>query len=260
MANYRYNSNPIAVGGEKVVCLGRCDETGLDVVLKFLKVPYTQEDRNRFVLEIQRMQQAKKTAGNSVATILDYNVDWDPPFYVEEYYPDGTLAHKMAGLFSKGYVFDVGPALGYCRQILVALHGIHASNQIHRDVKPGNILWRASSKTLVLNDMGIGRTLTRPTSLQTRGMMGTRGYAAPEQELAGQFGGGVDHRADLYAVGVILHEMLTGERGAWNRMVYRGDQRVQVLLSGLLAYERSARYHRASIVVQVIDDIGLANR
>lgn len=260
MANYHYSSSPLAVGGEKVVYVGRCVETGLDVVVKFLREPYTPADRDRFRQEIERMRRAKATTGAAITTIIDYNLDWHPPFYVEEYYPDGTLAQKMADIFSQGYVFHIAPALGYCRQILIALSGVHASNQIHRDVKPSNVLWQAATKRLILSDMGIGRTLSRPTNLQTRGMMGTLGYAAPEQELAGSGGYGVDHRADLYAIGVILHEMLTGQRGAWNHMTFNADYHVGQLLRGLLAFDRNQRFASAQSVIDYINALGMANR
>ncbi len=246
--NYSYNPTPLATGGEKVVHRGICIETRVDVVIKFLRQPYTVADVRRFSVEIERMQRAKQGAGDRVATLIDFNLEHDPPFYVEEYFPDGTLAKLMADVFKQGKVFRPDAALGYCRQLLLALHGIHSTNQIHRDVKPANIAMKGSQ--LVLLDMGIGRTLARPTVLQTRAFCGTRGYAAPEQELGGR-AGGVDHRADLYAVGVILHEMLTGERGAWNQITYaRGG--VEPVLRQLLAFRREHRPASAAAAVGLV--------
>jgi len=254
--NYTYENAPLAIGGEKSVHRGRCVETQVEVVIKFLKQPYTQADVQRFVLEIQRLQHAKSTAGGGVSTILDYNMEHQPPFYVEEYFPDGSLAQKMSAIFQQGQVFTEGAALGYCRQILNAIQGIHNSNQIHRDIKPANIMFRASDKQLIITDMGIGRTLTRPVTLQTRAFVGTRGYASPEQEN----GLKTDHRADLYPVGVILHEMLTGQRGAWDNNTYRGNQNIAQLLSGLLAFNPDHRFPNAYTVVQYIDGLRLATR
>ncbi|WP_437990172.1 serine/threonine-protein kinase [Sorangium sp. So ce145] len=254
--NYSYDPNPLAVGGEKSVHKAVCVETRLDVVVKFLKRPYTQEDVMRFRHEIQRLRNAKMTAGAGVSTILDFNLDYDPPFYVEEYFPDGSLAQKMAAIFRQGSRFQEGAALGYCRQILNALQGIHNSNQIHRDIKPQNIMFRAADKQMIITDMGIGRTLARPTPLQTRAFVGTRGYAAPEQENASA----TDHRTDLYPVGVILHEMLTGERGAWNYNVYTGNPRVARLITGLMAFLPNQRYSTAYEAVLYIDRLGLSTR
>lgn len=254
--NYVYDTTPLAVGGEKQVHRGSCVETGVQVVIKFLKKPYTPADRERFGMEIQRSLNAKKTTGDGLSTILDFNLDFDPPFYIEEYFPDGSLAQKMETIFRKGEVFQVGAAIGYCRQILNALQGIHNSNQIHRDIKPHNILFRASDKQMIITDMGIGRTLARPAALQTRAFVGTRGYAAPEQEN----GMKTDHRVDLYSVGVILHEMLTKRRGAWNYNIYQGNPAVAKVLEKLLALSPDARFSTAYAAVIHIDSLGIATR
>lgn len=254
--NYSYESAPLAIGGEKQVHRGVCVESGVEVVVKFLKRPYTQANKEHFAIEIQRSLSAKRTTGGGLSTILDYNLDYDPPFYVEEYFPDGSLAQKMEGLFRKGQFFQEGAALGYCRQILNALQGIHNSNQIHRDIKPQNILFRASDKQMIITDMGIGRTLARPAALQTRAFVGTRGYAAPEQENRMH----TDHRVDLYSVGVILHEMLTRERGAWDHNVFRGTPAIAQVLQRLLAFSPAARFQTAFAAVTHIDSLGLTTR
>ncbi len=254
--NYTFEATPLAIGGEKSVHKGRCVETQLDVVVKFLKQPYTDADVQRLSLEIQRLQNAKQTAGGGVATMLDFNLQHHPPFYVEEYFPDGSLAQKMSAIFQQGSLFNEGAALGYCRQILNAIQGIHNSNQIHRDIKPANIMFRASDKQMIITDMGIGRTLTRPTTLQTRAFVGTRGYAAPEQEN----GWNTDHRVDLYPVGVILHEMLTGKRGAWNDNTYSGNSSISQVLNGLLVFNAEHRFATAYAAVTYIDSLRIATR
>jgi serine/threonine-protein kinase len=257
MANYTFDLKPLAQGGEKDIHRGRCVETGVDVVVKFLRRPYSEREKQRFALEIERMLRAKPSAGAALTTILDSNLDHDPPFFIEEFVPDGTLAMKMAAVFAKKMVFSEGAALGYCRQVLLGLAGIHRTNQIHRDIKPSNILVRATSKTLVISDMGIGRTLDRSSHLQTRMFSGTRGYAAPEQEL----GAPVDHRADLYSVGVILHEMLTGQRGAFNHVVYKGENpAVRTILQVLLAFQPRDRYGSAQEAADAITATELATR
>jgi serine/threonine-protein kinase PpkA len=254
--NYSYNPVPLAVGGEKSVHLGLCIETRLAVVIKFLKQPYTYADKNRFAVEIQRLQSAKQTAGGGVSTILDFNLDYDPPFYVEEYFPDGSLAQKMEAIFRQGNIFHRGAALGYCRQILNTIQGIHNSNQIHRDIKPQNVMFRAYDKQMIITDMGIGRTLARPAPLQTRAFVGTRGYAAPEQEN----GWPMDHRIDLYPVGVILHEMLTGVRGSWEYNIYNGEPQVHALINVLMAFNPQHRFNSAFAAVQFIDSLGMSTR
>ena len=254
--NYNFESTPFAIGGEKAVHRGTCVETRLSVVLKFLKQPYSAADKERFAQEIRRLTHAKTTAGIGVSTLIDHNLEWDPPFYVEEYFPDGTLAKRMHDRFATGQWWTPESGAGYARQLLHTLAGIHAGNQIHRDVKPANIMWIAATRRLVIGDMGLGRTLERPSILQTRAFCGTRGYAAPEQEL----GTSVDHRADMYAVGVILHEMTTWLRGAHDVQTFAAHAGLRGVIAGLLAFRREHRYRSAADAVQAISSLGIANR
>lgn len=254
--NYQYESQPFAVGGEKAVHKGYCVETKMAIVIKFLRQPYAQQDLVHFRTEVERLKSVQGHTGANVASIVDWNLDVAPPFYVEEFFPAGTLAKKMAEIFAVGNVFTDGAAVGYCRQILEGLAHIHAKGQIHRDIKPSNILVDAAAKRMVITDMGIGRTLARPTALQTRVFCGTKGYAAPEQEL----GMRVDLRADLYAVGVILHEMLTKVRGGYASITYLGNVGVLNLLRTLLARNPDFRPASANAVLQTIGRMGIATR
>ncbi|MFI5297859.1 MAG: serine/threonine-protein kinase [Polyangiales bacterium] len=247
MANYQYFEPPLATGGEKVVYRGICIETGLDVAVKCLRQPYGQRDVQHFAHEIDR---ARAGAGTGIAQILDFNVNWAPPFYIEEYFPEGTLAKLVEHVIRARRVFPVRTALNCCRQILAQLAGLHGPNIIHRDVKPSNALLRGND--VVLSDMGIGRTLDRPTMLQTQAFRGTPAYAAPEQALVGL---AVDHRADLYAVGVILHELLTGKRGAYNYVSFVGDARLVNLVKSLLALNPAHRPASAHHAIGVMDAI-----
>jgi len=254
--NYQYETQPLTIGGEKSVHRGVCVETNMHVVIKFLRSPYAQRDLQHFRTEVERLKAVRGHNGNNVASILDWNLEVAPPFYVEEYFPDGTLAEKMADIFNAGHVFTVGAGVGYCRQILEGLAHIHVRGQIHRDIKPSNILVKTAIKRMVITDMGIGRTLARPTALHTRAFCGTRGYAPPEQEL----GLRVDHKVDLYAVGVIMHEMLTGVRGAYNYMAYTGHAGVADLLRSLLNRNPALRPASARVVLNTIHLLRVATR
>ncbi len=124
-----------------------------------------------------------------------------PPYLVMEFIDGGDLKTRLASRVRFTPV-QVAQVMG---QLLGALHYAHQRGVIHRDVKPANVLMRSNGR-LKLTDFGIahiaGSDLTR-----TGEVMGTLAYMSPEQIT----GAGVDARADLYACGVILYELLTGE-------------------------------------------------
>ncbi len=244
MPSYTYFHPPLNQGGEKTVFRGRCEDNGLDVVVKLLNPPHTQGARDRMALEIRRLQQA---AGQGVARLIDHNVHHDPPFLVEEYFPEGSLADAMARTFKDGNVYTIGQSLAWARQLLVSLHRIHEGGQIHRDIKPGNILVRGQE--LVITDMGIGRTVDRPSFLQTIEFRGTVGYAAPEQSNGGQ----VDQRADLFSVGVILQELLTGKRQT--SLINFKSQSLRSYVNLLLANNPIHRFQAAAHAINAIDPL-----
>jgi serine/threonine protein kinase len=159
------------------------------------------------------------------------------------------VAQRLACVARSRRVFSI--ATRWSVQVLRQLAGLHERNIVHRDVKPANIM--ISGNDVVLGDVGIGRTLLRPTTLQTRAFVGTQGYAAPEQELANHHRtqAGVDHRADIYAVGVILHELVTGIRGSYavNRC---SDPRLRGVFYRMLAFERNQRFASATQAANMI--------
>ena len=109
-------------------------------------------------------------------------------------------------------------AIALVDQVLAGLAEAHANNIVHRDLKPSNVLVVAlkdGSEHCKVLDFGIARVMgsdgtdeAEPHLTRTGMMLGTPGYMAPEQISTGDF----DHRADLYAAGVILFELLTGQR------------------------------------------------
>ncbi len=125
--------------------------------------------------------------------------------YMEmEYLPGGDLAEQMR----RGGPLPASTALDIADQVLEALQVIHGAGVVHRDIKPGNVLftWDRSPRLI---DLGIARNLPAAGAPATStGRLGTEGYMAPEQAR----GGRVDERTDIYGVGVLLHEMITGLR------------------------------------------------
>lgn len=130
----------------------------------------------------------------------------DPPFIVMRYAPGGTLMGLVRDRLAPA------TALGYARQIANGLTALHTVSVIHRDLKPANVLVDPSAYApehrLLLSDFGIARQLGAD---ETDRVIGTPRYMAPEQwERNGRFGS-LCPQTDVYALGVILFELLTGE-------------------------------------------------
>jgi hypothetical protein len=123
-------------------------------------------------------------------------------FLVMPYVDCGTLAEKRK---TQGH-FSLPEAASYLEQAAAALDFAHERGIIHRDVKPQNMLLRDNGRTLLLADFGLANLLGTSASTQARsGVVGTVAYMAPEQ-----FQGNIERPIDLYALGCVLFELLTG--------------------------------------------------
>ena len=137
-----------------------------------------------------------------IVTIYDTGMHQDYSYIAMEYLEAGTLKERIkAGLSPEEVVkilVQIAQALGYA----------HRQNCIHRDIKPANILFR-DPDTAVLSDFGIAKNLEDKTQLTAAGWrIGTPNYMSPEQAL----GKPLDARCDLYSLGVVFYEALTGSR------------------------------------------------
>ncbi|MBH3341306.1 protein kinase [Pseudomonas mendocina] len=136
-----------------------------------------------------------------IVTVHDIGNAGEHYYMAMEYLPNGTLRERIAAGLSPEQ------GLQYIRQIASALGYAHSQGLIHRDVKPANILFRADG-TAVLSDFGIAKSLDDSTQFTQVGFaVGTPNYMSPEQAR----GLDIDGRADLYALGVVLYEILVGE-------------------------------------------------
>ncbi len=124
-----------------------------------------------------------------------------------EYVQGGTLTEMLEQLAQKGEVLAISHVLAIVRSVADALRVAHQAGIVHRDLKPSNILMRPDGAP-VLTDLGIAVIKDDPRLTRTHALMGTPNYMAPEQAS----GGGVDGRSDIYALGIIMYEMLAGAR------------------------------------------------
>jgi serine/threonine-protein kinase len=153
-------------------------------------------------------------SGEGAVGLVAWNLGDKRPFLVFEFAHAGTLADEMSELRESGRVYHPVQALLRIREVLAALVCVHGRGLIHRDVKPANLLRFGTA--VKFTDFGSGLAVGDSKPLETEAFIGTRMYAAPEQRR----GEAVDERADLYAVGCILYEMLCGvafDRGSCSR-------------------------------------------
>jgi serine/threonine-protein kinase len=192
----------LGAGGEGEVYLGRSLETWELCAVKVSVQLDRELAREELARELARYQRA---AGDGVVGVMAWNLDAQRPFLVFEFARAGSLADEVMSLRKQGRVYHPVRALERIREVLRAVAKVHDRGLVHCDVKPANLL--RFGEGIKVADFGTANTLGRAPLAQGEPFGGTRNYAAPE--LLG--GEKTDERSDLFAIGCILHEMLTGE-------------------------------------------------
>ncbi len=172
------------------------------VALKFLRGSASDDSsgRARFLAEARA---AAKLDHRHVATVHDVGEDGHRrAFIAMSYYPGETLRDRIAN-----GALPLADALRIAAQIASALDAAHSAGIVHRDVKPANVLFDADG-AVKLADFGAAKLMTGSMSTKDEITIGTIAYMSPEQAR----GEPVDHRTDLWALGVLLYEMLAGVR------------------------------------------------
>jgi class 3 adenylate cyclase/ActR/RegA family two-component response regulator len=187
-------------GGLSRAFLAEYEPTGTPRVLKVLNISEGGFDLlQRFLQEYDLISQIRHP---NVAEIYGHGQTDTHAYIVMEYFPGGDLRQRMREQQTPR------AALDFVRQVAEALVEVHARGIIHRDLKPDTLMLREDG-TLALADFGIAKNVMGGFSHTRHGEgLGTPYYMSPEQAL----GKKVDHRSDLYSLGVMLYEMLAGER------------------------------------------------
>jgi eukaryotic-like serine/threonine-protein kinase len=192
----------IGSGGMAEVYLARDEVLGRDVALKVLRGQYANDEE--FVERFRR--EARNAAAlnhPSIVQVYDQGHTQDGAHYIAmEYVPGGTLAQRIKAAGP----LDPGEAVGVASRVAEALAVAHARGIIHRDIKPQNVLLTTSGDAKV-TDFGIARAASAKTITETSLIMGTAAYMSPEQVRGERVG----PASDLYSLGAVLYEMLTGE-------------------------------------------------
>ncbi|MGC9025768.1 MAG: serine/threonine-protein kinase, partial [Chloroflexia bacterium] len=192
-----------------------------EVALKVIRRgAFPPEQLERILRRFEREAKAlARLTHPNIVGLIDYGEYEGSPYLVMEYLPGGTLKKLLEARAGRPLPWE--EAVRLLLPIARALHFAHRQGFIHRDVKPSNILITESGEPM-LSDFGIAKLLeTEETTLTGTGVgVGTPEYMAPEQGL----GRKVDARADVYALGVVLYELVTG------RKPYTADTPMAVLL------------------------------
>jgi serine/threonine protein kinase len=186
-------------GGMACVYRGYQENLDREVAIKVLPAHYAADPAfvERFKLEGRAMA---RLAHPNIVTVHDAGEDHGRLYIVMAYIPGGTLKQQM------GRPMEPREVTRLIKDVASALSYAHERGIVHRDVKPVNVLLD-SDRRGVLSDFGIVKVLTASDSLTRVGAgVGTPEYMSPEQCR----GGAVDARTDIYALGVMLYEMLTG--------------------------------------------------
>ena len=221
----------IAAGGMGAVYRAVDETLGRQVAVKALRRELA--DDPTFLERFRR--EARAAAGLShpgVAGVYDYGELGGQPFIVMELVEGETLAERVAarGRLPWREAFAIG------EQVAAALAAAHAHGLVHRDVKPANILLGRDGRAKV-TDFGIAQAAQTATLTRTGMVLGSANYVAPEQAK----GGHVGPAADLYSLGCVLFEAVTGETP------YRGGNAVAIATQHVSAPVPDPREHRPEL-------------
>jgi TolB-like protein/Tfp pilus assembly protein PilF/predicted Ser/Thr protein kinase len=190
----------IGSGGMGEVYLAEDTELGREVALKFLPPHLCQDEecRQRFKREAQA---AAGLDHPNVAAIYEVGEHKGRPFYAMQLVEGQSLREVVAGK-----ELQIHKILEISIQVCEGLQAAHDKGIIHRDIKPSNILIDSHGRARIV-DFGLASVAGREHLTRSGSTLGTIGYMSPEQVQGGE----VDHRSDLFSLGVVLYEMITGQ-------------------------------------------------
>ncbi|MHB1081548.1 MAG: protein kinase domain-containing protein [Prosthecobacter sp.] len=241
----------VGIGGMGTVYRGTQLSLGRPVAIKVLRV----SDGYDFAFEDRFRREARAMATLShpnIVAIYDYgHIGTDFLFFVMEFVDGTDLGEIMrTGRMTRELALQLLP------QICAGLEYAHSKGIVHRDIKPANIMLTRQGEVKI-TDFGLAKDVMRAPSMatETHMVMGTPEYAAPEQFNAHR---DVDHRADIYAFGVLMYQMLTGAlpRGSWqppSSLLHGLDPRFDAVIIRALMTDREHRYQSMGDMRRVIE-------
>lgn len=221
----------IGGGGMSNVYLAHDMILNRDVAIKILRYDFTNEDELYRRFQREALSATSLTHPN-IVSVYDVGDDGDLHYIVMEYVQGKTL---------KQYIQEFAPisparCVHIMKQLTSAIANAHENHIIHRDIKPQNILMDAEGNVKI-TDFGIAMTLSATSFTQTNSVLGTVHYLSPEQAR----GGTATNRSDIYALGIVLYELLTGE------LPFSGESAISIALKHLQSETPSVRAFDATI-------------
>jgi hypothetical protein len=212
LATYRFGTTvikgvrcirPIAQSGMSTVYLAESERECRIVVLKLLRhIPDLEDKPGTFDRFLQEYDIIRQIDHPNVVKIYALGVADDHAYLQMEYFPAGDLRTRLR----RGLAAQAAP--GILRQMAGALGAIHRAGVLHRDLKPGNVMLRQDG-SLALIDFGLAKQLALESEITGSGeIFGTPYYMSPEQG----HGKATDARSDLYSIGIMFYESLTGRK------------------------------------------------
>ena len=217
-------------GGMADVYLAEDEELGRRVAVKILNDRHANDES--FVERFRR--EAKNAAGlthPNIVSIYDRG-EAEGTYYIAMEYLDGRSLKEL--VVARGPL-PIGDAIEFTRQVLGALRFAHRKGVVHRDIKPHNVMADADGR-LKVTDFGIARAGVSQMT-EAGSIIGTAQYLSPEQAR----GAAVDQRSDLYSVGILLYEMLTGT------VPFTGSSPVEIAMKHLSDTPRPPSVQRPEI-------------
>lgn len=216
---YRIVSRIMAGGMATVYVAEQLKLGSRRVAIKIFRQQNSDHTKARHKRFAQEALIARNLQHPHIVQIFDYGSTDDFQFLTMEYLAHGDLKQRIREGLQPSQVLQI------LQQIASALSLLHQSDIVHRDIKPANILFREPDHA-VLADFGIARSIEQNTQLTNTGfVLGTPSYMSPEQIN----GGRITAKTDMYALGVLFYEMLTGH------LPYRGDSVQSVATQHLMA-------------------------
>lgn len=234
----------IGQGGLGVVSLWQTADGRLYAVKQMLYT-WNGEHFERFKREVQILS---NLIHKNIIRLINFDIYNNNPWYVMPYFKDGSLRDKLYNLQSEGLIYSETAGSSLIYYLADALQHAHSKNIIHRDLKPENILFDGHEP--VIADWGIGKFIHKESQVLTMAGLGTKIYCSPEQWNSGVS----DHRSDIFSLGVIYRELLTGS--IYGKVQ---DEKVNAIINRMTMMSPEDRYQSMAQVKEAIKLLQVVN-